>query len=157
MPAKHARRAPEDGEPPCTQCGEYWADVPRGEDGLCPNCGDTTHPIVPRCPTCHRERVPSERHHVATERQHPTLLFPLCLNCHMIITKRQLTDWPKTWQTEHHPIRCIVQGVLDLLWLWWHRSHSGWALGQLGRLCLHAGWAVLTQCGLVGWTRWEDE
>jgi hypothetical protein len=45
--------------------------------------------------------------------------------------------------------------MLDLVWLWWHRSHSAWSLAELAKLCAQAGWALFTACGLVGWTGWE--
>jgi hypothetical protein len=156
MPAKRSRKPTRDRDHPCTQCGECWPAALRREGGLCLNCADESpHPILPRCPLCHRERVPSEFHHVASVRQHRTLGLRVCLNCHAILTLRQETAWPPSWKTEAHLVRCILQGLTDAIWLWLQRSHSGWSLAELAKLCGQAFWAVASSCGLNGWAGWE--
>jgi hypothetical protein len=79
----------------------------------------------------------------------------VCLNCHAILTKRQTTEWHPSWKSESHPVRCLFQGVLDVFWLWMHRSHSLWALGQLAKLCGQGTWALFGTFGLVGWEGWQ--
>jgi hypothetical protein len=108
-----------------------------------------------RCPLCLAKDAPSEFHHVATERQHPTFGLKVCLNCHAILTKRQMNDWPPSWKTEPHRLRCLVQGLIDVVGLWLRRSHSGWSLRELAKLCWQAGWSLMGVFGLVGWSGWE--
>src|SRR5262249_21326008 len=131
----------------------------RREGGLCLNCADEAaeapHPRLARCLGCLRTNVPSEFHHVASKRQHGAFGLRLCLNCHAILTHRQETAWHPSWKIEPHRVRCIVQGLLDVLWLWLRRSHSAWALGQLAQLCAQAGWSLFDAFGLVGWTGWQ--
>jgi hypothetical protein len=126
---------------------------------VCLNCADegstTPHPRVARCLGCLRTNAPSEFHHLASARQHASFGLRLCLNCHAILTKRQVTDWPPSWKTEQHPLRCQAQGLLDLIWLWLRRGHAAWALGQLAKLCAQLGWSVFGACGLVGWDGWQ--
>jgi hypothetical protein len=104
---------------------------------------------------CFRADVPSEFHHVASERQHATVGLQVCLNCHAILTKRQMTAWDPSWKNEKHPVRCLFQGMFDLFWLCLHRSHALWALGQFAKLCMQAGWALFEEFGLVDWTGWQ--
>jgi hypothetical protein len=155
MPAKRTKKPARDHDHPCTRCGECWTAALRRAGGLCLNCADTTHPRLKRCLVCLRADVPSEFHHVATERQHPTFGLRLCLNCHAILTRHQVNDWHPSWKTEKHPVRCVLQGLIDLIWLWLRRSHSGWSLVELAKLCLEAGWSLLALFGLVGWAGWE--
>ncbi len=108
----------------CEGCGEYYAAALRMLDGqvLCANCAegaDGRHPQR-RCTICGKV-APSELHHVASARQHPTLTTPLCLNCHRILSQRQYR-WHRAWRTEAHPVRYVVQGVLDVVALWFERS-----------------------------------
>jgi hypothetical protein len=58
---------------------------------------------------------------VASKRQHPTLTLNVCLNCHRLLSQRQYR-WPPGWKTEKHPLRCVAQGVYDVLCLWRERS-----------------------------------
>jgi hypothetical protein len=154
-PPKRSKTPTRDRDHPCTQCGECWMAALRRSGGLCLNCADTTHVHIKRCPVCFRADVPSEFHHVASKRQHPTVGLQVCLNCHAILTKRQMTDWHPSWQDEQHPVRCLFQGMLDLFWLCLRRSHALWALGQFAKLCGQAGWALVGVFGLVGWTGWQ--
>lgn len=120
----------------CERCGEYAAAALRvvtehrherehGEANaserhiLCANCTDTTH-TQRRCAIC-GGMLPSELHHVASERQHPTLLLPVCLNCHRILSARQYR-WHPAWRTEAHPLAYVLQGVCDVVCLWLERS-----------------------------------
>ena len=155
MPAKRAKQPKRDREHPCAKCGECWTAALRREGRLCLNCADATHPRLARCPLCHKEQVPGEFHHVASARQHATFGLRVCLNCHAILTLRQETAWHQSWQKEDHPVRCMVQGLHDVFWLWWHRSHSGWSLGQLARLCVQACWALTGTYHVIGWAGWE--
>jgi hypothetical protein len=98
--------------------------------------------------------VPAQWHHLAGERQHKQLRILICLNCHGIITVRQCTGWHPSWKTEPHPVRCIVQGVYDLLWLWWQRSGVywwRWQLAELAHVVRLAFLALLDVWGLRGW------
>lgn len=105
----------------CTRCGEYAASALRVMDGqaVCHNCADATHRHR-HCAICWR-MAPSEQHHVASKRQHPTLTLPVCLNCHAILSQRQY-NWPPAWRSEAHKLRCVIQGVYDVLCLWLERS-----------------------------------
>jgi hypothetical protein len=86
---------------------------------LCLNCRDRRHPHL-RCTICHQV-APGEQHHVASERQLPQFTIPVCLNCHALLSTRQYR-WPREWKTEPHPVRCLVQGVHDVVCLWLERS-----------------------------------
>jgi len=135
----------------CRQCGEYWPEALRRRGGFCLNCADTSHETIRRCPVCGRKDVPGEYHHIASQRQRATFGVHICLNCHAILTYRQVTRWHPTWRTEQHPVRCIVQGMLDLLCLWWQRNPAVAALGDVWRWLLLAG-IEMAQCFcLVGW------
>lgn len=156
MPAKRStKQPPRDRAHPCTQCGECWTAALRRAGGVCHNCADTTHPRLARCPLCHRAQVPGEFHHVASKRQHVTFGLYVCLNCHAILTWRQETAWHPSWKTEPHLGRCVLQGLIDVFGLWLRRSHSGWSLGELAKLCWQAGWSLMGIFGLVGWGGWE--
>ena len=105
----------------CEHCNEYRRVTLRVARGpvLCRNCADRKHPQR-RCAICHQV-APSELHHVASERQHPHLTLRVCLNCHALLSDRQ-ARWPSAWRREPHVVRCIVQGVIDVLQLWMERS-----------------------------------
>jgi hypothetical protein len=78
------------------------------------------------------------------------------LNCHGIITHRQRDGWDPSWKTEAHPVRCTVQGVYDLVWLWWQRSDRRLWDQQLGELA-HVAWlALLALLDLWGLRGWDD-
>lgn len=146
--------------PSCEQCKEYHRATLRLRDGhiLCANCADTTHPRR-RCPICWRVAA-SEVHHVASERQHATLTVPVCLNCHSRLSAQQRT-WPPAWRTEPHPIRCIVQGVRDVLVLWCEKHSRTFAQSrELFAMLAHAALCLLSCLqpfalrdlqGLTGW------
>jgi hypothetical protein len=135
----------------CERCGEYWFEAKRRQGMVCQNCGDTSHERVRRCPICGRKDVPSHFHHIASERQHPTFGITICLNCHAIVTYRQMTKWHPTWRTEPHPIRCIVQGMLDMLCLWWERNPAVAAVSDMWRVILRAGIEIVGCLYLAGW------
>jgi hypothetical protein len=99
--------------------------------------------------------VPSEFHRIASKRQHPTFGISLCLNCHAVLTYRQLHDWHASWKTEQHVERSVAQGIADVFVLWLQRSHAGWALGELAKLCAQAAWVLIESWGLVGWEGWQ--
>jgi len=115
------------------------------------NCADTSHEKIGQCSICGRKDAPSENHHVASQDQRPSFVVRICLNCHAIVTKRQVTQWDPSWRTEQHPIRCIVQGMLDLLCLWWERNPAVAALSDMWRLILRAGIEIAGCLCLVGW------
>ncbi|MGO8948001.1 MAG: hypothetical protein ACLQUY_10130 [Ktedonobacterales bacterium] len=105
----------------CSQCGEYARAALRRVNSVvvCRNCAGRTHPQR-HCAICWRI-APSEQHHVASKRQQVTLTLPVCLNCHAILSQRQYR-WPHDWRTEAHQLRCVIQGVYDVLCLWLERS-----------------------------------
>jgi hypothetical protein len=126
---------------------------------LCANCADTTHPRR-GCPICWRVAA-FEVHHVASERQHPTLTLRVCLNCHARLSELQ-RRWTRAWQTEPHPVRCIVQGVLDVLALWREKHSRTFSQSrEMFTMLLHAA-VCLFVClkpsaqrdlqGLTGWS-----
>ncbi len=130
-------RTPSDHVTVCTICGEDWPGTPLDEAGRCLNCRPdlrVSHPHLAWCPTCGRADIPAEFHHLAGRRQHATLGLRLCLVCHKIATDRQVSSWDPSWRTESHAWRCIVQGVLDLVWLWWMRSGSHYWQRQVSEL-----------------------
>jgi hypothetical protein len=104
---------------------------------VCQNCSDRRHPRL-RCMICFKE-LPGEHHHVAGERQHPGFTIPVCLNCHAVLSERQ-RRWDPTWLTEPHPVRCLIQGVLDVVEVWLKRSP---AAEQCLRLLCMPGYAFL--------------
>lgn len=97
-----------------------------------------------RCAIC-RRTAPSEAHHVASKRQHPTLTLTVCLNCHRLLSQRQYR-WHPAWKSEAHPLRYLAQGVYDVLCLWRERSplatevfqNCREVLTMLGRAALYA-------------------
>src|SRR5258707_322889 len=146
----------------CEQCKEYHRVTLRlcaGGRVLCANCADTTHPRR-RCPICWRVAA-FEAHHVASERQHRTLTLRICLNCHSRLSAQQRT-WPPAWRTGPHPIRCIVQGVHDVLVLWcekhsrtFRQSRELFAMLGHAALCLLAclqPFALRDLQALTGWS-----
>jgi len=132
----------------CEQCDEYAAAALRKirKRVLCANCaerdtyGDTRH-RTRRCAICGRI-APSELHHVASERQHPTLTLCVCLNCHRILSVRQYR-WHPAWRTEAHPVRYIIQGVLDVVTLWLQRSPAAEQCRELFALLGRAALCLL--------------
>lgn len=151
----------------CQTCGEDWPGALCKQGDLCRNhaalAGISDEPyrdIISHCPICGAVNVPAQWHHLAGERQqsryaaltHVGIL--LCLNCHGILTLRQSTGWEPTWSTEQHPVRCTVQGIYDVLWLWWQRSGVLWWNHQVAELA-HVVWlaalALFHLWGLRGW------
>jgi hypothetical protein len=125
----------------CGRCGEYYRAALRTVDNqvLCANCADVRH-THGRCTVCGAV-APSELHHVASARQLPDLTVPVCLNCHRILSARQYR-WYPAWRSEPHPLRYLVQGVLDVVALWLERSpvaeHCRELFALLGRAALLA-------------------
>ena len=145
----------------CARCDEYAQKTLHSWRGqiLCENCRELArmarrsstgasrrpqrHPIRP-CAICCRV-APSELHHVASERQHPILTLPVCLNCHRLLSQRQYR-WHPAWKRETHSWRYLAQGVYDVLCLWWERSpvaemvreRCGDLLRMLGLAALYA-------------------
>jgi hypothetical protein len=126
----------------CERCGEYAAATLRAVAGhvLCENCHDTYH-ARHRCAIC-VSVLPSELHHVASARQCPTLTLRVCLNCHRLLSERQYR-WHPAWRTESHPLRCVVQGVCDVLALWLQRSPVAEQCRDLFAMLGHAALFVL--------------
>jgi hypothetical protein len=156
----HTRDVPEYAICEGDACGEYYTKALSRVDGqvLCANCADTRH-ARRRCAICDRV-APSESHHVASKRQHPTLTLPVCLNCHRILSRRQYR-WHPSWRTGAHPLRYLIQGVYDVMCLWLERSpvaeQCRELLTMLGRaaLCVlpHLRFAALVDlAGLVDWS-----
>ncbi|MGO8949297.1 MAG: hypothetical protein ACLQUY_16930 [Ktedonobacterales bacterium] len=129
----------------CQTCGEDWPEALSKEGDLCRNHAvqsglslERYREIISHCPTCGRADVPAQWHHFASKRQQdcPVALKPLgillCLNCHGILTERQSSGWHPSWKAEDHSVRCTVQGVYDVLWLWWA------ALGRAAEGARHA-------------------
>lgn len=142
----------------CLSCGEDWPGSPLDDQGRCLNCRPdlrASHPHLAWCPTCGRADVPAQFHHIASERQHPMLGLRLCLVCHKILTDRQVSAWHPSWRVASHPVRCIVQGMLDLLWLWWQRSGWRWWERQVSELARVVWHALVELFGLVGLSGWE--
>jgi hypothetical protein len=150
----------------CECCGEDWPAALHTKSGLCRDCavqrGLSREPyraIISHCPICGRADVPAQWHHVAGKRQGTTrqlkeLGLLLCLNCHGIITERQRDGWDPSWKDEDHPVRCTVQGVYDLFWLWWQRSgRRVWdeQLAELAHMVRVGVLALLQLWGLRGW------
>ncbi len=154
------------GERICAQCGEYarpqTMQIARFGKLLCANCtadaaerldGATTPSRNPRhqrapCAVC-RRIAPVEDHHIASRRQHPTLTIRVCLNCHSLLSLRQYQwlDAGNDWRKESHPVRCILQGVYDVVSLWLERSPAADAARDL----LAMLWGAF--CALVGYLR----
>jgi hypothetical protein len=123
----------------CEKCGECARPALRMLRGkvVCQNCADRRHQPL-RCAVCFKE-APGEYHHVASERQQPHFTIAVCLNCHAILSQKQ-RRWDPAWLRESHPVRCIIQGVLDVVALWLKRSPSvepcRQLLGMLGQAFL---------------------
>jgi len=140
---------PEDAT--CQRCDEYWPEAIRRTGAVCLNCADSTHQTIRRCPVCARKDAPSEYHHIASKRQRATFGVRICLNCHAILTQRQLTAWDPSWRTEHHPVRCIVQGMIDFLCLCWERSPAVAMLHDMLSLLARASIEIAACLRLTGW------
>jgi hypothetical protein len=123
----------------------------RRDGSFCLNCADKNHPRFDHCPICWQANVPYERHHVASKRQNVRFTVRLCLNCHALITYRQIRNWDHTWQTEEHPVRCSVQGTYDLVCLWYERSPAVEMLGELFHLLVLAFYELMAAWQLKGW------
>jgi hypothetical protein len=145
----------------CRECGEDWLEALHEGSGLCRNHavlqGLSHEPyskVIHHCPICGKANIPAQWHHIAGERQQRSLRMLICLNCHAIITSRQCSGWDPSWKTESHPVRCIVQGTHDVVWLWWQRSGVYWWQWQVAEL-VHVVWlallALLDLWGLRGW------
>lgn len=163
---------PKPTEGMCTLCGECWSaalcrNTTEGQV-VCQNCAAhtayqrqegtsaSTHwTSLHQCPICLRKNVPGQFHHVASARQYARLGLRLCLNCHAILTYRQMAAWDASWRTEAHPLRCLTQGLLDVLWLWWQRSDVSWSLREVARLAWLAGLALGETIGVKGWGQHE--
>jgi hypothetical protein len=97
---------------------------------------------------------------VAGKRQHVHLKCVVCLNCHRLLSNLQ-ARWQKAWKKELHVVRCIVQGVHDVVQLWLERSpvvdHCRALLALLAHaaLCLlpHLRPAALADLTGVVWGR----
>ncbi len=141
----------------CRKCGENWPGLVSAKTGLCPNCRDTRHKHISHCPVCGRADVPAQSHHIASKRQNEHVVIRICLSCHIILTKRQCTCWDPSWKTESHPVRCLVQGLADLIWLWWQRSGLTLWRNQLGEIA-HVAWVSLLSLANQVWglRGWED-
>jgi hypothetical protein len=69
--------------------------------------------------------APAELHHVAGRRYNDGETTPVCLNCHAILTERQMRDWHPRWriawrereptEREHVARLFLEQGWLDIL------------------------------------------
>jgi hypothetical protein len=79
-------------------------------DGVCLTCG-------------HFTRI--ERHHVAGERNHPTLTVPVCVPCHNILSEWQQSAGMelnrKIDGTSADAVRALIVGVAHLMQLFAHR------------------------------------
>jgi hypothetical protein len=105
----------------CAVCGEYAQAalaISRGRV-LCRNCR-ARRPQRGVCAICNRT-APTEIHHVAMERQIKHLTIEVCLNCHALLSLRQ-KQWHRSCLTERHPLRFLVQGVVDVSRLWLEHS-----------------------------------
>jgi hypothetical protein len=138
----------------CAGCGDDWPGLKR-VDGLCRTCrAQPDHRRIAACPLCGRMNVAPDLHHIAGRRQHPTFALDVCLTCHDILSARQRTRWDPSWKTEAHPVRCIVQGVFDLVMLWWQRSGRRlWRqqVAELLRVVALAALAIAECYRLRGW------
>jgi hypothetical protein len=117
-PSRHPQQVPEYAS--CERCGEYahtTLAISRGRV-LCRNCRARRQQRGV-CAICVRE-APTELHHVAMERQIKRLTIEVCLNCHAILSLQQ-KQWDRSCLTEHHPLRFLVQGVVDVSRLWLQR------------------------------------
>jgi hypothetical protein len=105
----------------CVKCGEYASTTLAYSHGriLCRNCRDTRHQRR-LCAIC-AKLLPTEIHHVASERQIATLTIVVCLNCHALLSLWQ-QRWDPSWRTDHQPIRFLFTGALDVACLWLQRS-----------------------------------
>lgn len=89
-----------------------------GDDVLCRNCADLHHPRG-TCSTCMRTGMPIEKNHVAGRKHDPAWTMPLCLSCHDVQSRRQMTYWHPSWRGDTpRPGLFRVQGIIDWLWIW---------------------------------------
>ncbi len=119
----------------CTTCLENWPGILTTE-GLCPSCAclqRTPGHRVGTCPICCRRDVPIERHHPGLKDYWPTVTIPICVSCHRILTNRTVSDWPATL-ISGGKVRCLLQGLADLLWLWTVRNPTAPELLRVVRL-----------------------
>ncbi len=126
---------------------------------LCANCADTTHERR-RCPICWRVAA-FEVHHVASYRTSQLDAARLPQLPQPTLGAQQRT-WPLAWRTEPHPVRCIVQGVVDVLTLWCDKhSRTFTQSRELFTMLMHAALSLLTYLqpnalrdlqGLTGWS-----
>jgi predicted amidophosphoribosyltransferase len=118
----------------CTSCSETWPGI-LNAGGLCPNCAAIAQNLGHRvgcCPLCTQQNVPIEVHHPGLKRHWPTVTVPVCLSCHRILTNRTVSEWKVTLTSS--PVRCLIQGLTDLIWLWSVRSGSAGELLRVARL-----------------------
>jgi hypothetical protein len=135
----------------CTTCPECWPGILDG-DGLCPSCAClqcAPEHRVGTCPICGQFGVPLEVHHPGLKKHWPTVTIPICLSCHRILTNRTVSDW-SSLSASGHKVRCLLQGLADLCWLWTVRSASA---PELARLVRMAAVALFLHFGFVPFRR----
>jgi hypothetical protein len=135
----------------CATCTECWLGIFNTE-GRCPNCA--SHACTPQhrmgtCPICSRVGVPIEIHHPGLKKFWPTVTIPVCLSCHRILTNRTVSEWSSTL-TSGGKVRCLLQGLADLVWLWSARSPSA---PELLRLVRMTSAALFQHFGFVAFRR----
>ncbi len=144
----------------CAQCGELDPACLRVVSGrvLCANCSNNSKRKPQQCAICGR-RSACENHHVAGRTQIRSVRLRICLNCHRILSARQY-EWVG-WPNEFHPVRYLIQGVRDVLALWWERSqdisHNRELRTMLGCATRYAeiAWPGLGSDELTCITSWE--
>jgi hypothetical protein len=133
----------------CNTCTECWPGILNAEV-LCPNSAclqrEPAH-RVGACPICGRMGAPLEVHHPGLRKHWSTVTIPICLSCHRILTNHTVSDWPSI-SASGHEVRCLLQGLADLVWLWTVRSPSAPELARLVRMAavalfLHFGFVPL--------------
>ncbi len=105
------------------------------------------------CPICGRSNVATIKHHVATRRHSKGLVMRVCETCHEPITTRQRYVWESSWKPQDDTpthIRCIIQGVADVLWVAWE-SGLGRQISELFHVIVAAIREILGLLGLQGW------
>lgn len=119
----------------CATCPEIWPDL-LNTDGLCPNCACLRRMPghrVATCPLCSQRGVPIECHHPGRKKYWPTVTIGVCVSCHTILTNRTVSEWSSLWKADA-PVRCLLQGLADLVWLWSIRSATAPEFLRVGRL-----------------------
>jgi hypothetical protein len=127
----------------CLLCGETASAalmVGTGGQVVCLNCQEQPRHSRHLCTVCARN-LPAELHHVASRRAYPTFTTPLCLNCHRILSTRQVDFRRKRGEQPRHPFRSLVIGVLDVVRLFLERSPAADACRQV--FCLLGTAAIL--------------